>query len=260
MAAVKQAVLTRDHDPESEAVIFFLDIRGQGKDFDRYVLRAKDPYGVRFVGSMPSRVIWNPVNNNLFIEYYDRTGYEHRREEFDQVVLSAGMKPSSSLAPLLKSLGLELNSYGFVAPRPRTALSYLPGGHLRMRDPGRPPGHPRIRCQCRRRMRRRLFRHGSGSPDPANPGCPGFHETDPGQVRGLPKIHCHPSPMDLLFPDGRGIPEFCGSRDFWISHQPAHCHTKVHSNRNCPSAGLSPLLEIFTQHVRATLGATWYHS
>jgi len=116
MAAVKQAVLTRDHDSESEAVIFFMDIRAQGKDFDRYVLRAKDQYGVRFVRSMPSRVIWNPVNDNLVIEYFDRTGFEHRREEFDLVVLSAGMKPSSNIAPLLESLGLQLNSYGFVTP------------------------------------------------------------------------------------------------------------------------------------------------
>jgi heterodisulfide reductase subunit A2 len=116
MAAVKQALLTREHYPESQATVFFLDVRAHGKDFDRYVLRARDNYGVRLVRSMLSQVIQNPVNHNLVIEYYDRHTLEHRQEEFDLVVLGAGMKPSQQIVPLIERLGLELNSYGFIAP------------------------------------------------------------------------------------------------------------------------------------------------
>lgn len=116
MAAVKQAILTREHDPESRATIFYMDIRAHGKDFDRYVLRAKEQYGVRFIRSMLSQVMQNPENHNLIIEYYDRDTLEHRQEEFDLVVLSAGFKPSKSIGPLLRNLGLRQNDYGFLAP------------------------------------------------------------------------------------------------------------------------------------------------
>ncbi|MCK8604256.1 CoB--CoM heterodisulfide reductase iron-sulfur subunit A family protein [Desulfoferrobacter suflitae] len=116
MAAVKQAILTREHDPESRATIFYMDIRAHGKDFDRYVLRAKDQYGVRFIRSMLSQVMQNPENGNLIIEYYDRNTLEHRQEEFDLVVLSAGFKPNKSIGPLIRTLGLQQNRYGFIEP------------------------------------------------------------------------------------------------------------------------------------------------
>lgn len=115
MAAVKQALITREHDSEVEATIFYMDIRAQGKDFDRYVLRARDRYGVRFVRSMLSQVVRNPLNDNLILEYYDSGSVEQKREEFDTVVLSAGMKLQEDALSLVKRLGLELNEYGFVS-------------------------------------------------------------------------------------------------------------------------------------------------
>jgi heterodisulfide reductase subunit A len=116
MAAVKQAIITREHDSESEAVIFYMDIRAQGKDFDSYVERARNDYGVRFIRSMLSQVIQRPANGNLLVEYYDRHSLDHRQEEFDLVVLSAGMKPAGHILPLVRSLGIRQNEYGFVAP------------------------------------------------------------------------------------------------------------------------------------------------
>jgi heterodisulfide reductase subunit A2 len=116
MAAVKQALLTKEHHADHEASIFFLDIRAQGKDFDRYVLRAQDRYGVRFIRSMLSQVVHDPTNGNLIIAYYDRFSMTHRQEEFDLVVLSAGMKPDALVLPLLARLRVEQNRYGFVTP------------------------------------------------------------------------------------------------------------------------------------------------
>ena len=116
MAAVKQALLTKEHHPDCEASIFYLDIRAHGKDFDRYVLRARDRYGVRFIRSMLSQVVHDPTSGNLIIEYYDRFCMTHRLEEFDLVVLSAGMKPSPQVLPLLSRLQVEQNRYGFAAP------------------------------------------------------------------------------------------------------------------------------------------------
>ncbi len=116
MAAVKQALITREHDAESEAAIFYMDMRAHGKDFDRYVMRAQDNYGVRFIPSMVSQILQNPEDMSLSIEYYDRNTLEHKEERFDLVVLSVGMKPSMKVLSLIRQLEIEQNSYGFVAP------------------------------------------------------------------------------------------------------------------------------------------------
>ncbi len=118
MAAVKQAIITREHDTESRATIFYMDLRAQGKDFDRYVDRAAGQYDVRFVRSMLSQIVLNPENQNLLIEYYDREALNHMQEEFDLVVLSAGMRPGAEAEQLLRGLQVERNAYGFVAPDP----------------------------------------------------------------------------------------------------------------------------------------------
>ena len=118
MAAVKQALLTCEHDAEAEATIFYMDIRAHGKDFDRYVLRARDNYGVRLIPSMLSQVVQNPADQNLIVQYYNRRTLAHEEEGFDLVVLSAGMKPNESILPAIDRLGIEQNSYGFVVSDP----------------------------------------------------------------------------------------------------------------------------------------------
>ncbi|MBW1982778.1 MAG: CoB--CoM heterodisulfide reductase iron-sulfur subunit A family protein, partial [Deltaproteobacteria bacterium] len=115
MAAVKQALLTCEHQHGAAATIFYMDIRAQGKDFDRYVLRARNHYGVKFVRSMLSQVIEDPRTHNLLLEYYDRDTLQHCQQEFDLVVLSAGFKPHPNFQPLISRLGLEQNRFGFVA-------------------------------------------------------------------------------------------------------------------------------------------------
>ncbi|MGV8073438.1 MAG: FAD-dependent oxidoreductase, partial [Syntrophobacteraceae bacterium] len=116
MAAVKQAIITCDHDKESDASIFYIDMRAHGKDFDRYVLRAENNYGVKFIPSMISIITQNPLNKNLAIEYCDRNTLEQTREEFDLVVLSVGMKPSRNIDSLTRKLDIEQNEYGFAMP------------------------------------------------------------------------------------------------------------------------------------------------
>jgi heterodisulfide reductase subunit A len=50
MYATKQAVISKDHDREIEPTIFYIDIRAQGKGFDRYYERAR--YGGAAYGVM----------------------------------------------------------------------------------------------------------------------------------------------------------------------------------------------------------------
>ncbi|MBW1842415.1 MAG: CoB--CoM heterodisulfide reductase iron-sulfur subunit A family protein [Deltaproteobacteria bacterium] len=114
MHAVKQAVLTRSHEPETEATIYFLDIRAQGKGFDDFVDRARIQHGVQYRRSMISQVYLNPENDNLTIETFDHHLNQKKEEEYDLVVLSSGFKPSDDFIDFTKQMGLVTNPYGFL--------------------------------------------------------------------------------------------------------------------------------------------------
>jgi heterodisulfide reductase subunit A len=46
MYIAKQAILTRDHLPESNSYVFYMDIRSPGKNYDEFVRRAQEEYNV----------------------------------------------------------------------------------------------------------------------------------------------------------------------------------------------------------------------
>ncbi len=115
MHAAKQAVLTRQHHPETDATIYFMDVRAHGKGFDSYIDRAREHYGVRYRRSMISQVYLNPENDNLVIETFDHHLGRKVEEEYEMVVLSSGFKPTKDFSDLAKMLELEMNPYGFVA-------------------------------------------------------------------------------------------------------------------------------------------------
>lgn len=112
MYAVKEAVIFKEHHPDAEPTIFYMDIRAHGKDFDSYVERAKQEYGVRFVRSMVSRVAEQPKTKDLMITFVDSDG-KVREEVFDIVVLSVGLAASKSATELAEGLGIRLNGFGF---------------------------------------------------------------------------------------------------------------------------------------------------
>jgi heterodisulfide reductase subunit A len=111
MAATKEAILAREHEPGMEVTIFYLDLRAFGKDFDRYCERAKKQ-GVRYIRSFVSRTYEMPGTRNLRMVYASPE-MQRVEEEFDLVVLSLGLEPSASLQEQAKRLQVVLNRWGF---------------------------------------------------------------------------------------------------------------------------------------------------
>jgi heterodisulfide reductase subunit A len=87
-------------------------MRAYGKDFDKYIERAKKEYGVRYIRSRVSHVKEDPKTNNLTIHYETEEG-EMVSEEFDLVVLSVGLEPTRSHQEIAKIFDIDLNHYGF---------------------------------------------------------------------------------------------------------------------------------------------------
>jgi len=113
MYAVKEAVITREHSSSVEPTVFYMDMRSYGKDFDKYVDRAEQQYGVRLVRARVPEIREDPGTHNLTLRYASDAG--SFAEEFDMVVLSCGFVPPPELVDLGKRLDFELNRYGFAA-------------------------------------------------------------------------------------------------------------------------------------------------
>ncbi|UCH32875.1 MAG: CoB--CoM heterodisulfide reductase iron-sulfur subunit A family protein [Candidatus Bathyarchaeota archaeon] len=116
MYATKEAVIAREHMSQIEPTIFYMDLRAHGKDFDKYIERARNKYGVRFARCRVSEVKEISKTQSLKIRYETEDGTQHE-ENFDLVVLSVGFAPSETVEKLAKNLGVELNKYGFCKTR-----------------------------------------------------------------------------------------------------------------------------------------------
>lgn len=116
MYATKEAVIAREHMSTIEPTIFYMDMRAYGKDFDKYIERAEEEYGVRFIRCRVSHTDEEPDTHDLYITYCEDD--DVKREKFDMVVLSVGFAPSNSVRELAEKLGIELNEHGFCKTLP----------------------------------------------------------------------------------------------------------------------------------------------
>jgi heterodisulfide reductase subunit A len=122
MYATKEAIIAKEHMSQIEPTVFYIDMRSYGKDFDRYVERAKHEYDVRYVRHMISLIREDPQTNNLLVRHEGPDG-QMVEEEFDMVVLSVGFEPSAGVKDLAERLGIELNDYGFCQTDPLSPLA-----------------------------------------------------------------------------------------------------------------------------------------
>ena len=110
--AIKEAIVAKEHVPfELKETIFFMDMRTQGKDFDKFYERAKGE-GIEFVRERVYGVEAVDSTGNLLLKYMSEDGKPSTRE-FDLVVLSVGFQPSPEAIKLAKRLRIQLNKYGF---------------------------------------------------------------------------------------------------------------------------------------------------
>ena len=112
MYATKQAIIAKEHDARIEPKIFFMEMRAFGKDFDKYVERAKNEYGVKYQRAMVSAIREEPGTGNLVLRHALEDG-KLVDETFDMVVLSVGFQPHQDAARFAEIFGIEANDYRF---------------------------------------------------------------------------------------------------------------------------------------------------
>ncbi|MGL5515153.1 MAG: FAD-dependent oxidoreductase, partial [Sporomusa sp.] len=115
MFTAKEAILAKEFSPKTDVTVFYLDLRACGKNFDTFLARAQE-LGANYVRTMVSEVKEDPVTENLSINY--AAASKPVKEEFDLVVLAAGIRPSTRLQETSRILKIPLNEFGFVQVDP----------------------------------------------------------------------------------------------------------------------------------------------
>jgi len=110
MYAIKEAMVAKEHDPECEITIYYMDIRTQGKDFDAARIKAEEHYGIKFIRAKVADVI--PWKKNLKLTYSTMDGV-HRFDAYDMVVLAEGLDSPTDARALADITGVELDKYDF---------------------------------------------------------------------------------------------------------------------------------------------------
>ena len=91
MQAIKNAILIKEKNPETDVIICYMDIRSYGKGYEEYYERAK-ALGVRFLRGMPSDILAD--RNGMTIQVENSETSEVQVLHPDLVVLSVGIGPA----------------------------------------------------------------------------------------------------------------------------------------------------------------------
>jgi quinone-modifying oxidoreductase subunit QmoA len=113
MASLKQATYLREKDPESEAHIFYIDIRSPGR-YEQFFWKVRDDEGVKLIRGKVAKIEQEPGSDNVVVVAEDTATGNKSRQVFDMVVLAAGMVPSTKASPF--PLPLSYTPDGFIIP------------------------------------------------------------------------------------------------------------------------------------------------
>jgi heterodisulfide reductase subunit A len=111
MYTAKQAILTKDHIPDSTSYVFYMDIRSPGKDYDEFTRRAVEQYDTQYIRGRVSMVY--PQDDKLIVRGADTLASSQVEVEADLVVLAVGAESAEGASQLAEKLRISYDSYGF---------------------------------------------------------------------------------------------------------------------------------------------------
>jgi heterodisulfide reductase subunit A len=112
MNTIKDSLLIKEHWPETEIEVFYIDIRAFGKGFEDLYRRAKEE-GVAFIRGIPAEIEEDKDTRNLRIRVEETAMGKMIEREYDMIILSIGIQPRHDSDVVQKLLTLSRTSDGF---------------------------------------------------------------------------------------------------------------------------------------------------
>jgi len=119
MYATKEAILLKEHVPEIEVTVFYMDIRAYGKGFEEFYQRAKQEFDIEYIRGRVAEITEDSRTQDLLLRAENTETGEIIEHEADMVVLSSGLV-SPKNGDLIKMLPIPVGDDGFfVASNPK---------------------------------------------------------------------------------------------------------------------------------------------
>ncbi len=111
MNTIKSTLVLKEHDPDMDIKVFYIDIRAFGKGFEDLYSRSKRA-GTKYVRGLPGSVEELPDGGVRVAVENTATG-TLEYHELDMLVLAVGIEPAATTQKIQEMLGLQLTSDGF---------------------------------------------------------------------------------------------------------------------------------------------------
>ncbi len=111
MYTAKHAILLKDHVPDAEATIFYIDIRATGKGYEEFIRDAQRKYGAQYIRGRVSRMF--EVDGKVRVFGVDTLGGGQVKIDADLVVLATAMEPRADAHAVSQVLGIGCDNDGF---------------------------------------------------------------------------------------------------------------------------------------------------
>jgi heterodisulfide reductase subunit A len=112
MNTVKDTLLIKEHWPDTEINVYYLDIRAFGKGFEDLYKRARQE-GVNFIRGVPGEIIEDLATGNLTLLGENTLLGRPYREETEMVILSVGIEPRHDADVVQRLFNLSTAADGF---------------------------------------------------------------------------------------------------------------------------------------------------
>jgi heterodisulfide reductase subunit A2 len=111
MNTIKSTLVLKEHNPDIDIKVFYIDIRAFGKGFEDLYSRSKRA-GTKYVRGLPGNVEELP-DGGLRVAVENTASGALEYHELDMLVLAVGIEPAPSTQKIQEMLGLQLTSDGF---------------------------------------------------------------------------------------------------------------------------------------------------
>jgi heterodisulfide reductase subunit A2 len=111
MNTVKSTLVLKEHYPDIDVKVFYIDIRAFGKGFEDLYTRSRR-LGVHYLRGLPG-TIEETSDQKLKVSVENTATGRLETHELDMLVLAIGVKPASTTQKLQEMLGLQLTPDGF---------------------------------------------------------------------------------------------------------------------------------------------------
>ena len=112
MNTVKSTIMLKEHYPDMEVKVFYVDIRAFGKGFEDLFRRSK-ALGVRYIRGLPGSIKEDPRSQDLMLTVENTATNELEYHRSEMVVLAVGLKSPDDMDFIKEMLAMQKTSDGF---------------------------------------------------------------------------------------------------------------------------------------------------